>query len=41
MIPVPQETPYYTVINFNFGALSHPSPMKTQRQEMYYHYFTH
>lgn len=33
--------PYYTVINFNFGALSHPSPMKTRRQEMYYHYFIH
>lgn len=41
MVSVAQETPYYTVINFNFGALSHPLPMKNWRQEMYYHYFIH
>lgn len=28
IIFVAQETPYYTVINFNVGALSHTLPMK-------------
>lgn len=41
IISVAQETPYYTVINFNFGALSHTLPMENWRQGMYYRYFIH